>query len=248
MRISSRLGPVIALVVIALMGSLSVAAPATAAGTTPVVIDILPEYTSKKAIYNDGKGPWLDGADRVSVAGVLTSGGAPLSGKPVTLQRRPKGSDTWANVGTAYTAGNGAVQILDDAKGTAAYRLFFDGSADSTYASAYSAERTVKVMRDLNAVTTDKNSKLLFKGKVAPKWAKKKIVLERKTSKKAKWKVVTQARTNKKSAWSFRLGAPRKGSWYYRAWVPGKNGFIKSYSHIEVRTYKSYFRTSRIVF
>lgn len=244
MRTRRHLGSVAALIVLALTGSLFVAAPAQA-GTTPVEIAFIQEYTSKKAIYNDGKGPYLSNLDRVSIAGVVSSGGSPLPSKTVTLQRRMKGSDVWATVGTGYTDGGGQVQIWDDAKGTATYRLVFDGSADPTYDSATSPERDVKVMRDLNATDVKKSGKLIFKGKVSPKWNKKKIVLERKTSKKGKYKVVKKAKTNKKGKWSFRLAAPRKGSWYYRAWVPAKNGFVKSYSHIYVETFKTYFRSAR---
>ena len=242
MRTQRRLGSVAALIVIALTGSLFVAAPAHA-GTTPVAIDFIQDYTSKKAIYNDGKGPYLNGLDRISIAGVMTSGATPVTSKTVTLQRRMKGSDTWTTVDSRYTDGNGAVQIWDDAKGTATYRLIFDGSADSTYATAYSPERVVKVMRDLNATDVKKNGKIIFKGKVSPKWAKKKIVLERKTTKKGKYKVVKRSKTDNKGKWSFQLSAPRKGSWYYRAWVPAKTGFVKSYSHIYVETFKTYFRS-----
>ena len=242
MRTQRRLGSVVALIVVSLTGSLFVAAPAHA-GTTPVAIDLVADYTSKKAVYNDGKGPDLNNLDRVSVAGIVSSGDSPVASRTVTLQRRMKGSDTWTSVGTGFTDGNGVVQIWDDAKGTATYRLFFDGASDATYASAYSPDRTVKVMRDLNAVDLKKGGKLIFKGKVTPKWGKKKIVLERKTSKKGKYKVVNKAKTNKLGGWSFRLSAPRKGSWYYWAWVPAKNGFVKSYSHIYVKTYKSYFRS-----
>ena len=244
MRTHRHLASVVALIVIALTGSLFVAAPAHA-GATPVTIELIQEHTSKKAIYNDGKGPYLDNLDRVSIAGVVSSGGSPLASKTVTLQRQMKGSDTWTSLGTDYSDGNGVVQIWDDARGTATYRLVFDGSSDSTYATAYSPDRLVKVMRDLNATDVKKDGRLLFKGKVTPKWNKKKIVLERKTSKKGKYKVVKRAKTNKKGKWSFRLSAPRKGSWYYRAWVPGRNGFVKSYSHIYVETYRTYFRSAR---
>lgn len=236
MRTQRTLGSAVAAVLLALVGSLFVAAPAHA-GTTPVAIDILGKFTSKSAIHDDGKGPALGNAARVSLAGVLTSGGAAVPGKSMQLQRLPKGSSSWTTVGTGTTSSSGRVQIVVDAQGPATYRLFFDGSSDPTYASAYSPERKVKIMRDLNSKYSQKGNKLIFKGKVTPKWSKKKVILERSNSKDGKYKKVKTGKTNKKGKWSFRLGAPRKGEWWYRAYVPAKKGYAKSLSHILVNTY-----------
>lgn len=63
----------------------------------------------------------------------------------------------------------------------ATYQVVFVG--DATYASSL-VQGELKVMRDLG----DKISNLKLQGKVKPKYKKKKVTIEIKTSKNGKWK------------------------------------------------------------
>lgn len=234
MRTRRHLGSVAALIVLALTGSLFVAAPAHAApGTTPLEIEILTKrddskgiFTTKRGIFHDDKGPYVGYADDAVVTARVTSNGAPVSDARVILQRQLKGSTTWTNFDyTSGTNGDGLVQQIWALVGTAKYRYYFDGEG-TPYASAYSSEHTIKVQRDFNAKIVEKTRHAILKGKAAPDWNKKKVKLFKKVGKK--WKAFKVTRTSKSGAWAFKLPyPPRRGKTQFKAVIPAKGLFVK---------------------
>ncbi len=235
MRTHTRLGSAVAVLFLALIGSLFVAAPAHAApGTTPLVIDILlkadPDrgiYTTKKGVYADDAGPPLGYADDAVVTARVTSNGAPIQGARVILQRQLKGSTAWTNFDyTSGTNNEGLVQQVWALAGTAKYRYYFDGEG-TPYASTYSSEHTIKVQRDFNAKIVEKKRHAVLKGKLNPDWNKKKVKLFKKVGKK--WKAVKTTRTSKSGAWNFQLPYPaRSGKTHFKVVIPAQGLFVKS--------------------
>ena len=89
--------------------------------------------------------------------------------------------------------------------------------------------------RNLHAKVVKVRGKLFFKGRVDP--GKGPVYVQKKGCLKCHWKRFKKVRTHgPKSKWSVRIGAPRHGSWYWRAVVPKKGAYGKSISGVW-RTY-----------
>jgi hypothetical protein len=92
--------------------------------------------------------------------------------------------------------------------------------------------------REISAKVVEKRNKLIFKGKVKPDYANKKVIIQKRNclKKKCKWHQHDTVKTNKKGGFNSRITAPRKGYDYWRAKVNKQGDYGTSYSEVW-RTY-----------
>lgn len=81
--------------------------------------------------------------------------------------------------------------------------------------------------------------RLVFKGHVSGDYNRKQVIIQRATCKppKCDFKTYSTTKTTKTAKYSARVGAPAKGSWFFRAKVKASGGFATSYSGMW-RTYR----------
>jgi hypothetical protein len=65
-----------------------------------------------------------------------------------------------------------------------------------------------------------------------PKYAHKKVLLQKRKCPNCSYKTVDKDRTNAKSKYSFQVGAPGRGQWWWRLRVPASTKYIASYSGV----------------
>ncbi|GAA1935357.1 hypothetical protein [Nocardioides hwasunensis] len=170
----------------------------------------------------------------------------------VTVTDTADGSSVYNGTSTLYALAPGAAEYAPVATGTSASSSFFDVkpktnttykvvysgyTATSTYQNNYavaeSAPFTVGVARKL----VIKNPRGTFiKGKVKPKYAKKKIVIQKKVGKK--WKKFRTLKTNKKSAFQTTLPASKKRT-FFRFIVKGNAKYIDTVAEGSTISYRS---------
>lgn len=198
-------------------------------GLVPVALTSAPAHAADNATvttlqvsrnlleYKSGYSPFLSGS-------VKTADGSSVYAGNVSLQASEAGS-AWKTIKTVTASGYLSFSDVIPNKNTA-YRVVYAGGADSrnTYQASSSGTVTVKVMRKLT-IKNPKGTKI--KGKVAPKYAKKKIVIKKKVGKK--WKKFRTLKTNKKSRFTVTLPAKRKRT-YFRFIVPGNKAYAKNVS------------------
>jgi len=107
-------------------------------------------------------------------------------------------------------------------------------AAHASSAPAVAARETLPPREITSKMVKVGAHKIVFKGKVkgSPRYANKKVKIERRIGKKGVWKVYNQVRTTDLGNWKSRVGAPRTGKWYFRAVTPKTNNYRKSYSDI----------------
>ncbi|MEP9364718.1 hypothetical protein ABLE68_17255 [Nocardioides sp. CN2-186] len=212
------------------VGVITTAAPADAAVPTRIVLQVShpkAHYGDKLSISGQVQGQQTDG----TWASVPTG--------TATLQFSPKSGSQWKSMGTDDSAGSFYFYPKKATK-TGSFRVVYSGGTygDYEFTPRTSMGKSVKVFRDLNDKLTRPGNRIVLKGKVSPKYSKKAIIVERRTSKHGKWKKFKKIRTNKKSQWSVQLPAPRRGDWYFRAFTPKSGGFQKSPSNYIYTTYR----------
>jgi hypothetical protein len=90
-----------------------------------------------------------------------------------------------------------------------------------------------KPMRNLHDAIVKKHGKLFFKGRVDPGHGP--VVVQKKECAKphCTWHRFKQVRSHgPREKWSVRVFAPRRGNWYWRAYVKPYGGYAKSWSHV----------------
>jgi hypothetical protein len=73
---------------------------------------------------------------------------------------------------------------------------------------------------------------LVLKGHVSGNYGRKPVIIQRATCRPPKcgFKTYSTTKTSKAGKYSARIGAPAKGSWYFRAKVKKSGGYATSYS------------------
>ncbi|GAB2872441.1 hypothetical protein [Nocardioides pacificus] len=192
---------------------------------TKVVLGAVPKKALyKTAVRMDGQVLAQNPAD--GSWGYLTLG-------TVTLQRSWKGSKAWKTVSSRDLAAHpeGLFSFVPSAQRNAAYRISYSGSTSGEYTlTPSSATRSLGVARRFNESITKRT--LIFRGRIVPSFARKAVVIERRTCATCKWKRYAKVRTDGRSRWSKKVAAPRSVGqrWYFRAVTPGSKQYIKSYS------------------
>ena len=159
---------------------------------------------------------------------VQTADGQQVYDGTLTVLRQLQGQSTWTTVAESQ-ADSPYIYDFDafKAASTATYKVVYTGSGD--YAPTESS-KAIKVQRNLNAAGVDEPRRFGLKGKVAPKWAKKKVVVQKKSG--GKWRNYRTGRTDAKSRFFVPVAAPKRVGQKipYRIVVAGGGGFVKSVS------------------
>ena len=198
MRISRTLAGVLSA---ALLGAVPVAvaaAPAQAAEATVASIGASRTLIEYKGDYK----PYLE-------ASIKTTSGSGVYDGNVELQASAAGG-AFKTIRTVTASGYLSFSDVVPAVNTT-YRVVYKGSA--SYSAAASRNLTVKVARKMRLNGNDRT--FVVKGKVSPKYGKKKIVIKVSKKEKRGFKKFKTIKTNKKG--QFRIKLPkRRGTFYYR--------------------------------
>ena len=149
----------------------------------------------------------------------------------VTLMAMEAGSSTWVPVATAENTYASFYDVKPYA--TTTYKVVYSGYTDTdqgqygdNYAPSESASFTVEVARKI----TYPSSGFVIKGKVTPKYAKKKIVIKVSKKQNKGYKSFKTIKTNRRG--KYKITLPRRGgTWYWSFAVKGDakyapNGFV----------------------
>ncbi len=147
----------------------------------------------------------------------------------VRLFRRGAGSSSWKYLARTR-AGSGSspkFTFRPQAVGNADYKVVFRGNAKLKRSSATT---TLLVHRDMRARLEDVSGN--FHGTVRPKWVHRVIYLEKRSCATCSWHRVRSDQTGKRGHFRFYVPAPHSGRWWWRASVPAKQRFIRSYTGV----------------
>lgn len=191
---------------------IAISAPADAAVTVQTAATI----TSSKTAYVYGDTIFFDAAVTTTDPDRQYAPGS------ATLYMMRGGSSTWEAVatddGVSYLYFSGVKAVAN-----AQYKVVYPGGTDTydgdVYTPSESAPFAIATARKL----TIKNPRGTFiKGKVAPKYKKKPVIIQKKVGKK--WKKFRKIKTNKQSRFSITLPASRKRT-YFKIMVKGNREF-----------------------
>lgn|GEM_PF-4866822 len=93
--------------------------------------------------------------------------------------------------------------------------------------------------RNVSSKVVKVKGHLVLKGHVSGNYNRKQVIIQRATCKppKCDFKTYSTTKTTNAAKYSARVGAPAKGSWYFRAKVKASGGYATSYSGVW-RTYR----------
>ncbi|HVF04628.1 MAG TPA: glycoside hydrolase family 44 protein [Frankiaceae bacterium] len=155
----------------------------------------------------------------VTVTGRLTSGGAAVAGRALTLQARRAGTSTWTNVGTATTATDGRVTKRYAPRWTAALRWRWAG--DGAYTAATSTSVTVLVKAKVTTLLSPTSMPLgrtaKVYGAVYPAHPYGRYALQRWTSATG-WRTVGTSTLTASSTFATYRTPGTRGTYVYRAY------------------------------
>lgn len=140
-----------------------------------------------------------------------------VPGQTVSLERVLAGATTTEVLGTTVTDASGNFTFITPAESNAVYRVRFAGATlgPDSLNPTVTPDMGLQVMRNFNPKKKDlPGPKIKFTGKIAPKYAKKKLTLQLKKGKT--WKKVATIRTDRKSRWEVVLTATSRRKTYYR--------------------------------
>lgn len=110
--------------------------------------------------------------------------------------------------------------------------LLLTAQAGAGVASAAAGSERALPKRDISSRVTDASNRLHFRGNVSPGWAHEPVIIQKKKCKqeRCRWFGYTTVKSNGKGGFKARIGAPKKGYWYWRAKVKKDGGYGTSYS------------------
>ncbi len=152
-----------------------------------------------------------------------------LQGVQVTLLRRLDGSSRWLPLDTDYTSQRRQpkFEFSVRAKANAHYKAVYAGSLHFQRSTNTTG---VSVYRIIDAALEDGTGR--FHGRVHPRFAHRRIELQRRACPSCGWRGVDSDRTTGRSRFAFSVGAPRHGRTWWRVSVPATSAYIHSYSGI----------------
>lgn len=161
--------------------------------------------------------------------GVRTADGPRAArGLDVLLYRRVDGSDSWRLLGsdrTGYDLGMFSFSVPSIANAT--YRVVYRGGP--LLDRSRDAVR-VLVYRPVSSQLADPSG--VFSGRVTPRYAHRKVTLERRTCGSCSWQPLRSRTTGDYGRFRFEVGAPSAGRWFWRVSVPASTRFMRSYSGV----------------
>jgi hypothetical protein len=187
---------------------------------TPLVHSFTVSYTSQAAASSltlvgsplkvvFGKG--------VKLSGLLSQGGAPLAGLPVSVSAEPFGTSTFTNLATVTTSTTGAYSTTTKPKKQTVYQASAAGvTAPPTV--------TVKVAQRLTLSVRRKAGKVYLKGTLGPKKRRRVIVIQVRAGKR--WHKLARVRTTKKSTFKLVRALKPGHAYKFRAKTAGYPGLL----------------------
>lgn len=188
---------------------------------TPLVHSFAVSYTTQAAL----PGLTLVGSPltvvfgkAVKLSGLLSQGGAALSGQSVTVAAKPLGASAFKPFATLTTTSGGTYSTASKPKKQTVYEATATGvTAGPTV--------TVKVKQLLTLSVARKGGKVLFKGRLAPKKRRRVVVIQVRSGKR--WKVFARVKTTKRSTFkgarTLKLG---RHGYRFRAKTKGYRGLL----------------------
>lgn len=197
----------------------TLAAPAQAAETTVAAIGASRTLIEHKGPYK----PYLE-------ASIRTSGGSSVYEGDVELQASAAGG-AWKTIRTVRASGYLSFSDVVPSMNTA-YRVVYKGS--SAYSASQSGNLNIKVARKINL--KGNNRTFVVKGKVTPKYGKKKVVIKVSKKEKKGFKKFKTIKTNKKGKVKVKL-PKRKGTYYYRFITKKDKKYVSSTYQMRATVY-----------
>ncbi len=187
---------------------------------TPLVHSFTVSYTSQAAASSltlvgsplkvvFGKG--------VKLSGLLSQGGAPLAGLPVSVSAEPFGTSTFTNLATVTTSSTGAYSTTTKPKKQTVYQA---SAAGVTVPPTV----TVKVAQRLTLSVRRKAGKVFLKGTLGPKKRRRVIVIQVRAGKR--WHKLARVRTTKKSTFKLVRALKPGHAYKFRAKTAGYPGLL----------------------
>lgn len=207
---------------VAPVGAVVAASPATAATATKIVSGSDgKQWLSVNRYANQGGAGAVYNTDYVSFSiNVEDTAGNQVYDGGLTVQRRKYGSSAWSTILTSTSA-----YLYKSIKvtGTATYRVLYAGTAEY---SPTDASLGVKAQRKVT-VQGISGKKVGFKGRVGPK-GKVAILVQKKVG--SKWKKFKTLRTKATGAYKIVLPAPRRSGpkFHWKVTFKPSKGFLKS--------------------
>lgn len=216
---------------------LAAAVVTTLAAPTALLVSSSPAAaaTGTKIVPSNGKswiqpgsktqpGPSATGDTLYFYINVVSTDGSgdPYAGT-LSVQRKLAGSKSWKTIATSSYAGySGSTKAIKNAT----YRAVYSGGASGdTSWTGSSADKSVKVQRNIEIKNVGPSRQVVLQGKIKPKY-KGAVAIYKKNGKK--WKKFKTVRTNKKSTFRTPLPAPRSGRYYWNVKIKPGKGFAGS--------------------
>jgi len=157
----------------------------------------------------------------VKLSGLLSEGGAALSGKPVALAAQQFGTATFKQFSTATTGAGGAYAASTKPKKQTVFQASATGAATPPTV-------TVKVAQLLTLSVVRKGGKVSCKGRLAPSKSRRVIVIQVKSGKR--WKVLARVKTSKRSTFKTVRALASGHKYSFRAKTRGYPGLLAGMS------------------
>lgn len=214
-----------------------VCAPPAGRATLESTLAVVSESTGLSVGLNETQIRWVrwntrvEYGDSATLAGqVVTQDGA-IANATVDLLARAAGTHDWTAVGAASTdpdTGVFSFTCLEPAS-TTEYRAVYHGSV---LYSGSEGVRTVEVARRVpDSMTQVASTRFRFEGSVAPRYAGRRVLLQRKGCSGCSWVTVSRTNTDTRSGWRFSIDVSGfTGDRWYRAVIPGDVSYVRSYS------------------
>jgi predicted GH43/DUF377 family glycosyl hydrolase len=157
----------------------------------------------------------------VKLSGLLSQGGAALSGQPVSVSAEPFGTSTFTNLATVTTNSSGAYSTTTKPKKQTVYQASAAGvTAPPTV--------TVKVAQRLTLSVRRKAGKVYLTGTLGPKKRRRVIVIQVRAGKR--WHKLARVRTTKRSTFKLVRALKPGHAYKFRAKTAGYPGLLSGSS------------------
>ncbi|RYP84253.1 hypothetical protein EKO23_16480 [Nocardioides guangzhouensis] len=155
------------------------------------------------------------------------------TGDTISLQRQMAGSTAWRTVNTKQASGVTAT-ITTTSVGNAIYRIVYSGGTSRAYAGSESGTSPrLKGSRNPGGRVVTSHGRLYYRGDVNPGWGRKVVTIQKKSCASCAWRKYKSVRTSRNGSYSVRVGAPRRGKWFWRSTVAAASPrFVRGYGNL----------------
>ena len=197
---------------------IAVAAPSQATDNLTTTIILEPGYEGTRITFGDEVSftSEIDSSDGLSPYNETDT---------VTLWAMPAGTTTWTAVETQPASGYISWTSFRPQQNTAYKATYSGGTATTAYGDNYAASESAPFTLGVARKITYPDSGLVVKGKVTPKYGKKKIVIKASRKQKSGYKAFKTIKTT--STGKYKIALPhRGGTWYWSFAVKGDTKYL----------------------